>query len=132
MVLVSFMDFLKPLSCLLPELNKLPSRMENFTSHEDIILFPFLCNIWYLQFPSKMKNLNPEETATQGMCGMPLHSAYIYMLASSQRVGYSQEFRMSRYILGRCGVAHSTGVQMHFCVFSSPDAVFLQFYRGIT
>lgn len=76
MNLVSFMDFLKPLSCLLPELNKLPSRMENFTSHQNILLFHFLCNIWYLQFPSKMVILNSEETATQGMCALPLRSAW--------------------------------------------------------
>lgn len=169
------MDFLKPLSCLLPELNKLPSRMENFASHENILLFHFLCIIWYLQFPSKMEMLNSEETATQGMYALPLRSAWYLCFEQSgcksespkslafacvleqatglvtelltmwrvhsegysrgsiwkARVGCSQELRKSSHVLGRCGVAHSTGVWMRFCVFSSLDAVFLQCYRGM-
>lgn len=38
MNLVHFRDFLKPLSCLLPEFNELPQRLEGFTPYNSLYL----------------------------------------------------------------------------------------------
>lgn len=50
--LISFRDFLKPLNCFLPKLNKFPSRKELFDLPSD-----YLCVLI-----SKMEDFIPEET----------------------------------------------------------------------
>lgn len=151
--------------------------MENFTSHENILLFHFLCNIWYLQFPQRWKfwtqrncyrrdvwppfelsfasmlwavwlQVRVSKSSCLCLCAKTVHGCrtmlcltmwrvypkgYIQEYRPSSnwkdRVGYSQELRMSRHVPGRYGVAHSTDV----CgwTFGSPSPQMVSFYSFI-
>lgn len=79
--LVSFRNFLKPLSCLLPELKELFQRMKKFTSPQNILLFHLHSNTLHLKLvPSKTDSFN-----VKGNCLIQYHFSYFISMIGNIR-----------------------------------------------